>query len=168
MVKLEDLKRINLLKNVPDHLLELIAARAQLSIFGADTELISVNEDVNVFYMLIMGQVAIKKEISPNLEVIMDYLQTGASFGTSAFMEDSKASYTAVCQEPCEAITIAGDHLASLFEDNHELAFHMMLGIAAQYKHKMDMRAQMIIKAVNENPDLKNSIKNFNDLTLVA
>ncbi len=72
MVKIEDLKRINLLKGVPEHLLEIVADEAQLSIFGAGTELITVNKKIDNFYMLIMGQVAIKRNITPDSDVVLE------------------------------------------------------------------------------------------------
>jgi len=167
MVKIEDLKRINLLRDVPDHLLEIFAGEAQLSIFGAGTRLITVDKPVDTFYMLIMGQVAIKKELTPEIDVIFDYIQSGSSFGTSALIHESKASYSAVCQEPCEAITVSGKRMIQLFEQNHELAYYMMLGVSRQYKRKMDMRAQMIMKTLDKNPGLKDDINDIENLTLV-
>ncbi|MBT7261705.1 MAG: cyclic nucleotide-binding domain-containing protein [Desulfobacula sp.] len=167
MVKIEDLKRINLLKNFPDHLLEIIANEAQLSIFGTDTHLIAAKEPVATFYMLIMGQVAVKRELTPKMDIILDNIQSGSSFGTSALIEGSTASYTAVCQEPCEAITLSGTRMQQLFKENHELAYLMMLGVAKQYKRKMDTRAQMIMKTLNENPELKEDINDIENLTLV-
>lgn len=167
MVKIEDLKRISLLRDIPDHLLDIIAAQAQLSIFGTGIQLLTVNEPVDTFYMLIMGQVAIKKELTADIDVILDYIQSGSSFGTSALIKDSKATYTAVCQEPCEAITVSGKRMIQLFEENHELAYYMMLGVARQYKQKMDTRALMIMKTLEENPGLKQDIKDIEELTLV-
>lgn len=166
MVRIEDLKRINLLKGVPDHLLEIISKEANLSIFGADTCLISVNETVDTFYMLIMGQVSVKKELTPEIDAILDYIQSGSSFGTSALMANSIASYTAVCQEPCEVITLSGATMKQLFKENPELAYYVKLGVAKQYKRKMDSRAQMIMKTLVENPELKEELKDFADLTL--
>jgi len=167
MVKIEDLKRINLLRDFPDHLFEIIANEAQLSIFGEDTHLITVNEKVDTFYMLIMGQVAIKKELTPQIDVILDNIQSGSSFGTSALIKGSRATYTAVCQESSEAITLSGKRMRQLFKENHELAFHMMFGVAKQYKRHLDMRAQMIMKTLDKNPELKEDIKDIENLTLV-
>lgn len=82
MVNIEDLKRIEMLKDIPEHLLKIIAGEAQLSIFGAGTELITVNQNVEYFYMLIMGQVAIKRNITPDVDVILEYIQSGHAFGT--------------------------------------------------------------------------------------
>lgn len=166
MVKIEDLKRITLLKKAPDHLLETIAAEAQLSIFGTDTELITLNEPVNTFFMLIMGQVAIKQELTPDIDVILDYIQSGASFGSSSLIQGIKAGYTAVCQEPCEVITLSGPRMIQLFEQNHELAYHMMSGVARQYKLNMDLRARMIMETLDKKPGIKDEIKDIENLTL--
>jgi CRP/FNR family cyclic AMP-dependent transcriptional regulator len=166
MVKTEDLKRITLLKEVPDHLLDIIAQEAQLSIFGADTELITVDEEINTFFMLIMGQVAIKQSLTEDIDVILDYIQSGASFGSSALFNGSKSSYTAVCQEPCEVITLSGQRMAVLVETNDELAYYVMSGIARQYKQNMDLRAQMIMKTLDEYPAVKDDINDIENLTL--
>ncbi len=166
MVKIEDLRRINLLKDVPDHLLEIIAKEAHLSIFGADTELISINEEVNTFFMLIMGQVAIKQELVKDIDVILDYIQSGSSFGSSSIIQGSKATYTAVCQETCEVITMSGPRMIQLFEENHELAYCVMSGVAHQYKQNMDSRAKMIMTTLDDHPEIKDEINDIGNLTL--
>jgi CRP/FNR family transcriptional regulator, cyclic AMP receptor protein len=165
--KIEDLKRINLLKNFPDHLFEIIAKESQLSIFGAGSQLITISEPVDKFYMLVMGQVAKKKELTPEIDVILDYIQSGSSFGTAALLKGATASYTAVCQEPCEVITLSGKRMIQLFETNHELAYYMMLGVSTQYKKFMDIRAQMIMKTLDEHPEFKESIHDIENLALV-
>jgi CRP/FNR family cyclic AMP-dependent transcriptional regulator len=166
MVKVEDLKRINLLKDVPSHLLEIIASEAQLSIFGADTELITLKEEVDTFFMLIMGQVAIKRRLTDDIDVILDYIQSGNSFGSSSMIKGTKASYTAICQETCEVITLSGIRMMELFEQNHELAYYMMSGVAAQYKLSMDRRARMIMETLDNHPDIKDDINDIENLTL--
>lgn len=168
MVKIEDLKRINLLRDIPDHILEIIAGEAQLNIYGKNTQLMTIHEKVDTFFMLIMGQVAVKKALTSQIDVIFDYIQSGSSFGTSALMEGSIAVYTAICEEPCEAITISGKRIRELFKDNHELAFYMLQGAARQYKRKMDVRAKMIIRTLDENPELKDAIHDIENLTPVA
>ncbi len=166
MVKIEDLRRITLLRDIPEHLLEILAEEAQLSIFGTGIKLLTVDEPVHTFYMLIMGQVAIKKELTPEIDVILNYIQSGSSFGSSALIKGSTASYTAICQEPCEVITLLGERMIQLFDENSELAYYMMLGVAKQYKKHMDIRAQMIMKTLDENMDLKDDIKDIENLTL--
>jgi CRP/FNR family cyclic AMP-dependent transcriptional regulator len=158
MVKIEDLKRINMLKKIPEHLLDIIAGEAQLSIFGTGTQLTTVNKKIENFYMLIMGQVAIKRNISPDIDVILEYIQSGNSFGTSAMIEGSKAFYSAVCQEPCEIITVSGERMIRLFEKNHELGYYIMMDVSKRYKRFMDHRAQMILKTLSDDLDFKEDI----------
>lgn len=167
MVTLADLKRINLLKTFPEHLLEILAHEAQLSIFGTDTQLIVDQERIDTFYMLVMGQVAVKQQLTPDIDIIFAYIQSGASFGIPALLRDQKASYTAVCQEPCEVITLSGDRMLELFDQNHELAYYMLKGSANQYKQNMDQRAQMVIKMLDEDPELLENINEIGTLTLV-
>ena len=166
MVNIEDLKRIVLLKDVPDHLFDIIAKEAQLSIFGTGTELITIDEEVTTFFMLLMGQVAIKRELTVDIDIILDYIQSGASFGSGAFVAGSKASYTAKCQEPCEVITLSGPRMIELFQQNDELAYYIMSGVARQYKQSMDLRAEMIMKTLDENPAVLDDINDIEKLTL--
>jgi len=166
MVKIEDLKRISLLKEFPEHLLDILAREAQVSIFGADTQLISVDRPVDQFYMLIMGQVAKKRNLSPKIDVILDYIQSGSFFGTAVFFPGNASFYTAVCQEPCEIITLSAASIERLFAQNAELGYRIMFGISKQYKRNMDSRAQMIMKTLGKKPDLKDHIKDMETLTL--
>ncbi|RLC25322.1 MAG: cyclic nucleotide-binding domain-containing protein [Deltaproteobacteria bacterium] len=167
MVKIEDLKRINLLKDFPEHLLEIIANEAQLSIFGTGTQLMTFNEPVNTFFMLTMGQVALKRELTPKVDVILENIQSGASFGSCSTIKDTAATYTAVCQETCEVISLSGIRIKQLFKENDELAYRMMFGVAQQYKRHLDTRAQMIIKTLDKNPELKKDVEDLENLTLV-
>lgn len=167
MVKIEDLKRINMLKGVPDHLLSILSQEAQLNIFGSGTQLFTVGDRIDTFFMMIMGQVALKVALTPDIDVILDNLQSGRSFGSSALMDGAKASYTAVCQEPCEVVTLYGPRLKEMFEDNRELAYYVMTGVAGQYKRTMDKRARMIMKTLEETPELKQGIEDIETLTPV-
>lgn len=165
MVKIEDLKRINMLKNMPDHLLEILRQEAQLNIYGIDTQLFTVGDNIDTFYLMIMGQVALKAELTPDIDVILDNLQSGRSFGSSSLIEGSIASYTAICLEPCEVITLYAPRLIELFETNQELAYHVMTGVAGQYKRTMDKRARMIMRTLDKHPEFKQRINDISKLT---
>ena len=165
MVKIEDLKRINMLSKVPDHLLEIISQEAQLNIYGTGTQLFTVGDKIHTFYMMTMGQVALTVELNEDIDVVLDNLQSGRSFGSSALMSGGQASYTAICQEPCEVITLFGPRMIELFEENKELAYHVMTGVAGQYRRTMEKRARMIIKTLEERPDLKQGIYDIGKLT---
>ena len=167
MVKIEDLKRINMLKQMPDRLLEIISQEAQLNIYGENTQLFTVGDTLDTFYLMIMGQVALKVALTKDIDVILDNLQSGRSFGSSSLIEGSVASYTAVCQEPCEVITLSGSLMLERFATNSELAYYLMTGVAGQYKRTMDKRARMIMRTLEERPELHKHINDINQLTPV-
>ncbi len=167
MVRIEDLKRINMLARVPDHLLEILSEKAQLNIYGTDTLLFSAGEKIEIFYMIVMGQVELKVPLSEDIDVILDILQAGRSLGSSALIPKAKSSYTAVCQEPCEIITLNGPELQTLFNENKELAYYLMAGVAGQYKRTMDRRARMILKTLEEHPEFKHRVRDIDELTPV-
>ncbi len=164
MVKIEDLKRINMLSQVPEHLLEILRQDAHLNIYGKNTRFFTVGEKIDTFYMMIMGQVAFKVALNDDIDVIFDNLQSGRSFGSSAVMRNARATYTAESQEPCEMITLYGPGLIDKFASNPELAYHFMIGMAGQYKRTMDKRAIMIIKTLEERPDLYQDIDDITQL----
>jgi len=167
MVSIYDLKRINLFKDMPDHLLEIIAAEAQLSIFSTNAELFKVDEDVTSLYLLLMGQVALKVSLLPDVDVIIDTVQSGSSFGLSAMVTGMKASTTALCQEPCEVITLPGPTMIQLFEENPDLGFNVMVRLAKHYRDSIEKRSLMIMKTLDQYPELKHKIEDLETLTPV-
>ncbi|MCD4741076.1 MAG: Crp/Fnr family transcriptional regulator [Desulfobacteraceae bacterium] len=165
MVKIEDLKKINLLKGLPDALLEIIAPEAHLSIYNTDTVLFKTNEDIDLFYMLIMGQVAHKVALSPDVNVIIDTIQSGSTFGVASLVPGVNTSSTAVCQEPCEVITLSSKKMTQLFAKHNELGYQVMLRLAQHYKSILDSRTNMIMKTLDDNPELKDKIADIETLT---
>lgn len=159
MIKIEDLKRINMLADMPDHLLKIISELAQLNIYGKDTLLFSQGENIDIFYMIVMGQVELKAPLDEDIDVIFDILQAGRSLGSSAMFSDARASYTAICQEPCEIITLNGKELQELFNDNKEIAYYLMAGVAGQYKRTMDRRIRTILKTLEKHPELQHRVR---------
>lgn len=165
MVKIQDLRHIYMLEQMPAHLLALIGQEAQLSIFSNGTCLFKAGEKVDTFYMVIMGQVALTVALNPDIDVVLENIQSGRTFGSSALISGGPATYTAICQEPCETITLSGSRMQKLFETNDELAFYLMAGVARQYKNSMDIRAKMILKTLARHPEMKASIHDIDTLT---
>ncbi len=167
MVKIEELKRINVFKDMPEHLLELLASEAQLSIFSTDAVLFRIDEPIDTFYMLLMGQVALKVALTEEIDIILDTAQAGKSFGLSSLLTGLKASSTAICQEPCEVIILNGKRMQDMFRRNEELGCEVMLRLARQYRETMENRKQMIMKTIQEYPELRSKMKDLKTLTPV-
>ncbi|MFO7754287.1 MAG: cyclic nucleotide-binding domain-containing protein [Desulfobacteraceae bacterium] len=166
MVTIQDLKRITLFSDMPEDLLQIIAARANLSVFSTDAHLFEANEDIDTFYLLLMGQVALKVELTPDIDIILDTIQTGSSFGVSALVEGARTSSSAVCQEPCEVITLSGKQMVQLFNDNPKLGYHVMHRLAGHYKHIMDNTANRIMKTMDRQSGFHYVPDDFENFTI--
>ncbi|MFH1156727.1 MAG: cyclic nucleotide-binding domain-containing protein [Pseudomonadota bacterium] len=165
MVKVDDIKRITLFRDMADDMLELLAAEAQLSIYNTGSKLCRINEQVENLYMLIMGQVSLKINLMPDVDLIVDTVQNGSCFGLSSLVTGETASYTAICQEPCEVITLPGIRMIQLFDEHPEMGCQVMLRLALHYKTLMDSRAQMIMRTLDRHPELKGKISDLETLT---
>ncbi len=164
MVKTEDLKRINILKDLPPDLLDILSKEAYLSIFSTDTVLFKKDEKIDFFYMLLMGQVALEIPLTDEIKIIIDMIQSGSSFGISALVSGERATSTAVCQEPSEVVWLPGERMIQLFGENGRLGYHLMHPIARHYKDLMDNRTSMIMKTVDENPEFRHQLRNLKHL----
>ena len=166
MVKIEDLEQINIFKGVPRNLLGGICQEAHLNIYSEGTQLFSAGDVLDTFYMMVMGQVALQVELSPDVDAILDLLQSGRSFGLSALLKGSACACDAICQEPCEVITLQGSRMLAMFETHPKLGYYVMAGVAGQYKRNLDMRAQMILKTLDLHPGLKQKMQNLEQQNL--
>lgn len=155
MVNLEDLKRIYILRNMPLHILEKITQEARICILEKGSVLFKTGERNEVFYMLTMGQVTLNLELNEDIDVIFEILQAGSSFGLLSLLKGAVSSYSAVCQEACEAITLNAPRMFELFEKDPEFAFYMLKGVASQYQHLIQTRATMRTQAINHRPNLQ-------------
>ncbi|MFW6055660.1 MAG: Crp/Fnr family transcriptional regulator, partial [Thermodesulfobacteriota bacterium] len=108
---------------MPEQHLQKISAEAQLNIFSRGTVLFRKNEPIDYLYMVLMGQVALEIELSPELNVILSTIHPGYSFGVSSLVSGARAGSTATCQEPCELIALPVDRLAVLFREDPGLGY---------------------------------------------
>ena len=153
MVRVEDLERILFMKDMPPEMLAKVASEAQLNIYSAGTVLFRINDKVDYFYMVLMGQVALQVELLPELTVILTSVNSGYAFGVSSLVSGARAASTAVCQEPCELITLPVDTLTRMFEKDSRLGFEFMYRLARLFQQIMANRTRMIMRALDQHPE---------------
>jgi CRP-like cAMP-binding protein len=152
---------------MPENLLEILAAEAQISIYNTGSELCRINERVDTLYLLVMGQVALKVSLLPHVDVILETIQSGESFGLASLITGETSAYTALCQEPCEVITLPGYRMMELFDADPVLGYQMMLRLAIHYRTILDSRAQMIMRTLDRHPEFKAKIDDLSTLAPV-
>ncbi|HKK91560.1 MAG TPA: cyclic nucleotide-binding domain-containing protein [Desulfobacteraceae bacterium] len=165
MVKTQELEKISLFNDMPEKLLETVADQAQLSIFSQGTVLFKPGEKIEYFYMLLMGQVSMEVELSDGVDVILETAHSGSCFGFSSLVPGARAFASAICQDPCEVITLPGEKMIQRFAEDPELGYQIMLRLARQYKEGMDSRTEMIKKIFDKVPDFKHRAEEMDLLT---
>ena len=153
MVRVEDLEKIYLMKDMPRDLLLKVASEAQLNIYSAGTVLFRINESIESFYMVLMGQVALQVELMPELTVILTSVNSGYAFGVSSLVSGARASSTAVCKETSELISLPVDQLTMMFEEDKRLGFEFMHRLAKLFQQIMANRTGMIMRALDKHPE---------------
>ncbi len=167
MVRVEDLRKIHLMKDMPQELLAKVASEAQLNIYSAGTVLFRFNENIEYFYMVLMGQVALQVELQPELTVILTSVNSGYAFGVSSLVSGARAASTAICKETCELITLPVDKLTRMFEEDKRLGFEFMYRLAKLFQQIMANRTRMIMRALDQHPEAMDRLGDLGHLAPV-
>ncbi len=165
MVDKEELRKMHILKDMPERLLEKISSVTHLQIFSADTVLFRQNQQLKYFYMLLTGQVSIEVEISPNVGITLGTIEPGFSCGVSSFIPGSTSSSAAICIETCEFITLSSEKMFEIFQQDRELAYNMMVRVVRLFKHVMDHRTILFFKNLENHPELLQSFQELADFS---
>jgi CRP-like cAMP-binding protein len=161
MVDKRELRRMHLLKDMPDAMLDKIAQAGQLRIFSADTVLFQQGDNLEYFYMILTGQVILEVEATPNVSLALGTVRPGYSFGISTFIPGATSSSTAVCIEPCELISLSGRTMTELFQQDWDLGYNFMLRLVRVFKSVMDHRTMLFLKTLQNHPDLLNIFRDL-------
>jgi len=161
MVSKRELRKMNLLKDMPEGMLEDIARVAQIQIFSAESVLFRQNEKLEYFYMVSSGQVSLSIDLVPDVTIILGTIRPGYSCGISAFIPGAQSSSTAVCDETSELICLSQKKMTELFEQDWDLAFHFTYHLVRMFKSIMDHRSDLFKKCVQSHPELQDSFKDL-------
>ncbi|MBT7261706.1 MAG: cyclic nucleotide-binding domain-containing protein, partial [Desulfobacula sp.] len=118
MVEKDILEKIVFLKDLPEPVLEKIGNIAHLETFDEEGILFRQNQEQIFLYMLVSGKVFLNCRSTLGRSLTLDEVLPGRTFGVSALMGETSSTFTAVCVEPCEIITISGEKMRELFEND--------------------------------------------------
>ncbi len=155
MVSIEELRNIVLLQDLSGSMLEKIGQIAQLQIYSDGTIFFHEDEYPQYLHMLLTGKVLLEVEASANVNVTLGTIKPGFSFGLNALLPGEKSSVTAICVEPCEAISVHGVKLLDILSSDYELGYYLMSKLAAIYKSRADRRTSQFLKALENHPEIQ-------------
>ena len=155
MVTIEDLRKIYLLQNISNEMLERMLPMAQSKSYNERDVVYAEGQTANMFYMLKQGKILLEVEISGTVTIALGSIKSGYSFGWNALIPGSSHTSSAVCSEPCEVLSVSGNSLLGLFHQNHTLGYVFMEGVAQILKNRLERRTGQFIKVMSEQPDIR-------------
>jgi len=155
MVSIEDLKRMYLLVELEDRMLERILPITQLHQFKEREVIYEEGQAADNFYFLKSGKVLQEVEVSEVMIISLGSIKPGYSFGWSALLHGSSHTTYAVCAELCEVLIMPGDKFHNLLAEDHTMGYMVMEHMAKTLKNRLERRVEQFLKVMSKHPDIQ-------------
>ncbi len=155
MVEKEVLKKIFFLQDLPDPMLEKIAAITEIETFEKDTILFQRDQKLNLLYMLVSGKVLLKINTASGKSLTLDKVTAGRTFGIASLMKESSSSFSATCGETCSIISISGEEIHKLFSEDFKMGHKLMLQVVKLFKSRMERHTSQFLHSLSTHPEIK-------------
>ncbi|MCK5311085.1 MAG: cyclic nucleotide-binding domain-containing protein [Desulfobacteraceae bacterium] len=158
MIQIEQLKKILFFEGLSDEILTEIGKIATITTYEEETELFKQNQNLSKFYMLLSGKIFLNSRSPNGVSLTLDEVTEGRSFGLSAIMGDVESSFTAICAEQSEVITIDNDDMLKLFENNRKLGYQITLRVVQLFQSRMNKHTQQFLQSIANHPEIKKNL----------
>jgi len=152
MVGIDTLKKIQFLEGLSDEVLEKIGAIAQLETFDEEAILVRQDQDQPLIYMLVSGKIFSNCRAASGKALTLDELSPGQSFGVSALIGKSPATFTAICAEECTVITLSADKMTQMFEQDYRVGHVLMQQVVELFKSNMNKHTRQFLRSLATHP----------------
>jgi len=155
MVDKHELRRISLIEDMPDHMLDMLGEAGELKIFSDGTTLFSQGQVMDQCYMLLSGTVLLEVQPAKDIIITLDNLEPGTCFALSSLIPGSVSQNSAVCGESCELLSLPAEKLLEIFNRNPELGYQFMYRIMRTFKERMEHRTTLFLRSLQNHPELQ-------------
>ncbi|MBN2125143.1 MAG: Crp/Fnr family transcriptional regulator [Deltaproteobacteria bacterium] len=155
MVSLDELKKIYLLGELTDSMIENLSPIADLHDYQDREVIFREGQEAKNFFMLAQGKVLLEVQASDTILISLGSIKPGYSFGWSALLPGSSYTAYAMCAEHCEVITVPGEKFLGLMEEDHTMGYLIMQGVVRILKKRLERRTEQFLKTLREHPDIK-------------
>jgi CRP-like cAMP-binding protein len=154
MVDTRDLTKISFFKDLPGSMLGQIASIAQMDLLEKGQVLFRQGQVLDYMYALASGGVYLNS-MSPMKKILtLDEVLPGECFGLSTLIGTARSSFTAVCSENSNVITLSGEKMTALFEADKSLGFAVMTKVTQLFKSRMDKHTKQFVHSIATHPDI--------------
>jgi len=155
MVPVEKLRKIYLLENLTDEMLDKLRPLAEIREYQ-NMEVVFRERDKAIYlYMLFQGKILLEVQASETLLIALGAVKPGFSFGWSALLSDAHYTAHAICSEPSDVIMIPGKKFLALMEEDHHMGYRIMEGVVHILKRRLERRTDQFLKTLRHDPDIR-------------
>ena len=163
MISKDDLRRMVILREFTDEMLEKMIPLAQRLQFDERQPVFRQGDTADLFYLLIKGKVLIEQRLSDKMTVSMDAIKPGYSFGWSSIVRsalDPYSRYTsdAICVESSEVFAIPGEEFFDMLEADHSMGYLINRNLNRVIKQRLVHRTEQFVRIIKRHPDMESLI----------
>ena len=161
MVTTEDFKKMVIMTHLKDDMLDRLIAITDVLTFSDQETIFRQGDIADRFYMVKRGKVLLEQKMADKITVSVGSIKPGFAFGWSTMIEQGYYTTNAVCAEPCEILSIRGNKIRHLCEEDPYMGFLLSQRLLVILKKRYDHRTEQFLKVIKHHPDMKDLFVNL-------
>ena len=150
MVSPGELKACSFFHDFPDSYLVRVTNICREESFHSEDYIFREGEEAQKLYILLVGSVALQIQLKKYHHVVISTMEEkGELFGWSALVEPKRYSGSVKCLEQSRVLSIRGEELEKLFQDDPPLGLHFMKKIASLIDQRLNVLRQRLISSIS-------------------
>jgi CRP/FNR family transcriptional regulator, cyclic AMP receptor protein len=139
-----------LFRNLPEALLEQIASLGNEQSFPQGETVFREGESADKLHFLLEGDIVLKVKLTsrPESITVSAVSQRFESFGWSGVVAPYHYTATAFCETDCKVLTLPGDKVMKLLEENPEAGFTVMKRLIELVSSRLRNSRQALLKTL--------------------
>jgi CRP-like cAMP-binding protein len=150
MVSPGELQSCGFFRDFPDSFLAPLANLCQEETFQDEERIFREGEEATKVYILMEGTVTLQMQLKQHHHVIVGTIEErGELFGWSALVASKRYGASVQCLGKSSVLSLKGEALEKLFEDNPLLGLHFMKKIAGLIDRRLIALRQRLVSSLS-------------------
>ena len=144
------LSEFALFRNLPEELLEKVAALGEEMSFSQGDSIFREGEKADKLHFLLEGEIVLKVKLTSRPEniTVSAVSQQYESFGWSGIVPPYHYTASAICEADCKVLTIPGEGFMKLLNDNPAAGFTVMQRLTELIASRLRNSRQALLKTL--------------------
>lgn len=144
------LSEFALFRNLPEELLERVAALGEEATFSHGEYIFREGEQADKLHFLLDGEIVLKVKLTsrPESITVSAVSQQFESFGWSGIVPPYHYTASAICEADCKVLTIPGEGFMKLLDENPIAGFTVMQRLTELVASRLRTSRQALLKTL--------------------